>query len=342
MDLPFTRRRQYVYTEIPTSNAPDVSRITSIIVTHQNRLKCLLNSFMDVKYRFGNCSVLEMKLIRERNNIKYQIDLIFKGFVKPNKKYYTTSKSSDRNNKNLFPFQRIQGVSNTFLDITASSLLPNTEYVFMLIRHGQATHNKYNIFTRFQSLYKMDTLLTNEGENQARKVGVFLKEYLRKEGLNVDCKKTARGRCRNINYIFTSDLKRTRQTMAIIVHQINPKNITEMIVLPCAHELDYFDDKNCDKRMINYPRARLAGENMMRCDIGKCDSEQKLYCCNVIYGDTKLSVNWSYYIGFYNGTGNGTSNGTRQDIYFEETKMSCYDTNMIKNAIDIMLLDMIQ
>jgi hypothetical protein len=278
---------------------------------------------MDVKYKFGNCCVFEMKMIREKTEIRYQIEMIFEGFVKPNKKYYTVSSNSEKSQskKNLFPFQKIQGITKNFLDIPVSSLLPNTEYIFLLIRHGQATHNKYNILTKIQSLYKMDTLLTEEGEKQALKVGKFLKEYLQERDLT-------------INYIFSSDLKRTRQTLTLVVHQISPKNITEMIVLPCAHELSYFDDKNCDKRMINYPEGSLAGENMMRCDIGKCDSDSELYCCNVIYEDMKLSVNWIYYRDFYDGK--------RQDIYSEETKKSCFDTNMIKNAINIILLEMIQ
>lgn len=292
---------------------------TSLVVTHQNRLKCLLNSFMDVKYKFGNGSVFEMKFIREKNKIKYQIELVFEGFIKPNKKYYTIPSNTQPIKKNLFPFEKIEGVSNTFLDISVSSLLPNIEYIFILIRHGQATHNQYNIFTKFKSLYNMDTLLTEDGEKQALKVGDFLKDFLYERRLKID-------------YLFVSDLKRTRQTMTLIIHQIKPENITKMIVLPCSHELSYFNDKNCDKKMINYSEGSLAGENMMRCDIENCDDESNLYCCNVIYGDTKLSVNWIYYMDFYDG-------GKRKDLYTEETTKSCFDTNMIKNAIHILLLE---
>ena len=228
-------------------------RITSLIVTHQNRLKCLLNSLMDIQYKFGNCSVLEMKFMRDKNHIRYEIDLIFEGFVK--------------SNKNVFPFEKIIGRSNHFLDIPVSSLLPNVEYIFLLIRHGQATHNLYNFFTKIQSLYKQDTLLTEEGEKQAMKTGEFLKKYLLNKRLRID-------------YIFTSDLKRTRQTMTLIVDQIKPNRIREMIVLPCAHELSYSTEKNCDLRTINHIEwklaEKLAGENRMRCSPEKCESGPEL------------------------------------------------------------------
>jgi broad specificity phosphatase PhoE len=293
------------------------TQIVSIIVTHQNRLKCLLNTFMDVKYKFGNCSALQMKFIRDRDHIRYEIDLIFNGFTKSNKKYYTTTPNPK--NKNTYPFEKIIGVTKHFLDIPVSSLLPNVEYIFILIRHGQATHNQYNYLTKIKSLYKTDTLLTEEGENQAIKTGEFMKKYLSSQGLK-------------INYIFTSDLKRTRQTTTLIIDQIKPIGIREMIVLPCAHELSYFHKKNCDLKMINHIKGKLSGENKMRCDFKKCDINPELYCCSVVYGDTKLSVNWIYYQDFYEGT--------RNDIYTTSTKKSCFDTNMIKNATQIILLEM--
>jgi broad specificity phosphatase PhoE len=335
------QRSKRVYNPPISTKISDVPKITSIIVTHQNRLKCLLNSFMrvesSIQYKFGNCCVFEMRFIRVneggvneggvKNKIRYGIELIFDGFVKSSKKYYTRDPTPSK--KNLFPFKRLEGLTTNFLNIRTSSLLPNVEYVFFLIRHGNSTHNQYNIFTKFQSLYKMDTLLTDEGDKQAREVGDFMRKYLQNQKLS-------------IHYLFTSDLKRTRQTATLIIHQIKPNGITEMIVLPCAHELKYFDDDNCDKRMINYSEASLAGENMMRCDIGSdttdsiCDREDKdgrnLYCCNIIYGDTKLSVNWLYYKDFYEG-------GKRDDIYFDEIRKSCFDTNMIKNAIDIISIE---
>ncbi len=266
---------------------------------------------MDVKYKFGNSSVLELKFIRVNDHIRYEINLIYEGFLKSTKKYYTSTPHSK--NKNVFPFEKIIGTTKNFLDIPVSSLIPNVEYVFILIRHGQATHNLYNNLTKIQSLYKTDTLLTEEGEKQARKTGEFLKKYLLNKGLE-------------INYVFTSDLKRTRQSLTLIIDQIKPDGITEMIVLPCSHELSYSKEKKCDRKIS----INLAGENKMRCSPRKCDSKPELYCCSVVYGDTKLLVNWIYYLDFYEGV--------RENHY--TTKNNCFDSNMIKNAIQIILLEM--
>lgn len=290
------------------------TKITSLLVTHQNRIKCLLNSFIDVKYNFGNCSILEMRFGREKNQIRYDIELIFDGFIKPDKKYYTSSPSSK---KNLFHFQKIHRLTNSFLDIPSSSLSPNVEYIFFIIRHGNSTHNQYNIFTKIKSLYKTDTLLTEKGEEQAVEIGEFMKLYLQNQKLS-------------IQNIFVSDLKRTRQTMTIVIHQIHPNTQSEMIVLPCAHELSYFNEANCDKKMINYWRGGFAGENKMRCDPRTCniESNETNHCCRVKYGNTILRVNWDYYDSFY-------QNKQRKDIYYNESKETCFDSNMIKNAIDI-------
>jgi hypothetical protein len=258
-----------------------------------------------------------MKFIRDKGHIRYEIDLIFEGFVKSNKKYYTPT--PDSKNKNVYPFEKIIGISKHFLDIPVSSLLPNVEYIFILIRHGQATHNLYNTLTKIQSLYKKDTLLTEEGETQARKTGEFLKKYL----LNKKLK---------INYIFTSDLKRTRQTMTLVVDHMKLKGMKEMIVLPCAHEISHSKEKICDRKIA----LNLSGENKMRCSPEKCvsnnsddSSHTDLYCCSVVYGNTKLAVNWIYYQDFYEGK--------RDDLY--TINNSCFDTNMIKNAIQIILLE---
>ena len=52
-----------VFTENVSKNP--VKKIVSIIVTHQNRIKCFLNSFMKIKHSLGNTSVIELSLKRE-------------------------------------------------------------------------------------------------------------------------------------------------------------------------------------------------------------------------------------------------------------------------------------
>lgn len=253
--------------------------ITSLIVTHHNRLKNFLNEWMNVKYKFGNCCVIEIKLRRVKNKIQYEIDMIHEGFVDSNKQYYSPLSN---------PFEKISGITKKFSNILPSDLQTNTQYIFFLIRHAQSTHNVYNFFTKIQSLYKKDTLLTEEGKFQALEIGIFLKWYLSWKNLKP-------------KFLFVSDLKRTRQTMTLIIDKIKPKGISEMIVLPCSHEIS----------------DGLGGaENIMNCDIDQCDE----YCRRMVYGNTKLRINWDFY------------QGKRK----EEEK--CMNSGMLKNAIEIIFI----
>jgi broad specificity phosphatase PhoE len=72
----------------------------------------------------------------------------------------------------------------------------DTTHVIYLIRHGQAEHNaKKGIKKKFGSIMgKKDTELTDRGREQA---------FLSGQSLSIP----------SIDYLFSSDLKRTRQTL---------------------------------------------------------------------------------------------------------------------------------
>ena len=103
--------------------------------------------------------------------------------------------------------------------------------------------------------------------------------------------------------------------MANFISELRKYNITssyieeELIVLPCAHELNYKEDGKCDGRQF-----LSANENIMNCDSSRPE-------CQTEGGH---NVNWDIYTRFYNGTRTKSNSG----------KQKCRDTDMIKEAIE--------
>ena len=299
-----------VFTENVSKNP--VKKIVSIIVTHQNRIKCFLNSFMKIKHSLGNTSIIELTLKREKAEIRYFIKLIYGGSTMSKHTLYFPKE--DTKNK-LYKFDEIQGTTPNFLGIEPSDVPENTELIFFLVRHGNGMHNQYKGVTKLKSLFRKDTLLTADGIQQAKDAGEFLKNYINQNNLNV---KT----------IFASDLKRTRQTLSVLVNNFE-QIPTDIIVLPCAHELIYFDDQNCDKKMLREIRGVMAGENIATCDTICVKVEEGDQCCSIKTDKKRYDVNWDYYNTFYDGK-------KRESTYLKENKYTCTNTNMIQQALGIL------
>ena len=88
-------------------------------------------------------------------------------------------------------------------------------------------------------------------------------------------------------------------------------HVTEMIVLPCSHELNYNKDGNCDG---SYGQAFAGNENKSACsNVSSCDKTFTTY-----------ALNWNYYNGFYNGTRRKPGSQKKQ----------CRNTSIISEAID--------
>ena len=85
--------------------------------------------------------------------------------------------------------------------------------------------------------------------------------------------------------------------------------MTHLIVLPCAHELNYKKDGKCDGKQF-----LTANENIMNCDSSRPE-------CQTEGGK---EVNWDIYTRFYNGTRTKSNSG----------KQKCRNTDMIKQAIE--------
>ena len=85
--------------------------------------------------------------------------------------------------------------------------------------------------------------------------------------------------------------------------------MTHLIVLPCAHELNYKKDGKCDGKQF-----LTANENIMNCDSSRPECQK----------EGGKEVNWDIYTRFYNGT-RTKSNSEKQ---------KCRNTDMIKQAIE--------
>ena len=261
--------------------------------------------------RFKNGCVLEFKITT--SNI--QVKLIYDGIVdeeKPKYVYYVSSSSAPDPKVAAGKYQ-----TTLFKDINIPNVMynvsPGYTYVFYLIRHGQAAHNVLKGMSKkwgsiaVSSTYK-DTSLTNAGVQQAIEIGQKLQVTLDEQQQKID-------------YLFASDLKRTRQTLYYILQPMDSDPALrhkQINILPCSEELNYTANKNCDSSQWVTPNENISLCNPFK-DYAKaglpdlCQNERGNY------------VSWKNYTAFY-GTGTRSNPGKYKP-------QLCRDTDMIKQAI---------
>ena len=292
------------------------------------------------KIRFKNCAIME--LIIKKENIS--LSLIYEGSlngVSTKDIYYDMRK--DSNTDSIFPHFNITNnnkIFNDFKNFLISELTPTKddekEYVFYLARHGEGIHNKYkkqksatSSFAKnvcklknnndkdcYKKFKLTDSRLTNKnddidrhiaennifttyntGEEQAEIAGYRLQIILNDKGIT------------SIDYLFCSQLLRTRQTMYHILVIMTEKNNNlnhpnKIYILPCSSEHNV-PGKNgdCDNMFSNLQNAVSSSENVARC----MNSENVMkdgkikYTCGTI-GDSahgvglKLELDWSVFL----------------------------------------------
>ena len=261
--------------------------------------------------RFKNGCVVEFKI----TTTNIQVKLVYDGIVdeeKPDYVYYVSPNSAPdpkvvagKYKTTLFNEKNIPNI--------IYSVSPGVTYVFYLIRHGQAQHNVLKGMSKtwgslaVSSKYK-DPSLTNAGVQQAIEIGQKLQVILDEQGQNID-------------YLFASDLKRTRQTLYYILQPMDsdPALRNKQInILQCSEELNYTANKNCDNGQWSTPNENISLCNPFK-DYAKaglpdlCQNERGNY------------ASWKNYTAFY-GTGTRKNPGKYQP-------QLCRDTDMIKQAI---------
>jgi len=183
----------------------DNNVISSILITHQARIKCYLNNFINSKiHRFMNGCILKitrhtdtrqaMTSINDQEQWIESIELIYNGMIdeaKPDYIFYQINGPSEPTNSNEGNYKIID-----FPELSRNLPLQetvnydsNSVYEFYVIRHGQAEHNikeNWGISKQFSSRNR-DTNLTSspdnkmDGEKQAIETGKNLYNYLVKQ-----------------------------------------------------------------------------------------------------------------------------------------------------------------
>ena len=223
---------------------------------------------------------------------------------------------------------------------SASYLHTTNSLTFFISRHGQAEHN--HITTLQKKVFRdPDTNLTKAGEamavNAGRAINAEFGTINTKLGFgtfNV-ASGTFTAAAENMNgmvkfdYCYGSDLIRTHKTFSGIISNIDDSFlpiILKLTVLPCAHELEFRDDGNCDAKPTL--TSLFTNENKMQC------TRPRELSCNQIRGYTRkntlrnilsvVDIDWILYDTFY---GNSTRTDTTRD------KTICKNTSMIEECI---------
>jgi len=299
--------------------------IYSLIVTHNGRIRCLLDSLevpaieekTKQEIRFMNCAILLLRITKDGYTISLEdegnlAEESIKRAEKEKRKYYAKKNIGDI-------YTTFQGTGQvpkplSLLQLTDDQIkkIGNNTYDFYIVRHGDGKHNSMTTFEKATSTKVTDAELTLDGIAQAEQATV----YLSKIKIRID-------------NLYVSDLKRTRQTLERLIRgRVNRNekliegrvgiNGKEIVVLPCAHELDYVEGKNCDANQGI--KSALSYENKVKCLADK-DCVSNDICCKV----NGLPINWSFYREFY-GDGTRMKDG-------KNPSQKCRDTNMIQQAI---------
>ena len=264
--------------------------------------------------RFMNCSILEVTI----NMDTITINLIYSGNLaekKPERVYFVTqpdyeeikNKSPQELGYKPTPFFEVS-VKNNFYPLNGKD-----KFVFYIVRHGQGTHN-------VKKSMEKDTSLTGIGTGQAYAAGDYFRKYI------------SYGYAKMPQFLFISDLKRTRQTLENFLSGTKTRIRAPIAVLPCSHELIYKKDGNCDGAQgITAPEntTSYSGSNHEKFDTASVNyaSSDSSSSSPLVQG---MYIEWGPYKKFY-GTGKRGMICTRMNCGTQH----CRKTDMIKEAIEM-------
>ena len=272
-----------------------MNNYTSIITTHQARLRCMLHDIINKNanlvnqkgelHRFQNGCIIHLEILPST----LKLSLLHNGQIdeeKPNYVYYVKPGTNDpRAQSGNYQIQELTPITTNH-----NFNVGNFTYGFYLIRHGQAIHNLEEYSGKLINR-PLDSDLTQAGILQAQNSGEYFKN-------------------KQINYFFVSDLKRTMQTLKQFTTSAGIK-VNKAIVLPCNHELAY-KGSSCDGNQGITPN-----ENKNTCAPLSTTS-----ACSAV----GIPLDWSEYTSFY-------GNGSRQKPG-NNKKKHCRNFSTLQLAID--------
>lgn len=268
-----------------------------LLCSHQGRLACLIHALTGNKLekQFKNCCIIELKKIEGNISIKivHAGEIVWKC---SDKNSSTCAIKEAAEEGKYYPNNILFQLNRKAIDII-NFLFP-TNIVIYMVRHGDGEHLALkrqgdiakigqNIKDRFKSSNEQilrDARLTEAGKTQAHNAGKALQTLLQNK---------------SIDFIFFSDLERTRQTIEGILSEIDTEKIPESaIVLPCSHEVGYKEDgSKCDGEGILADIKRgLIIENIPR------EDKIKDFPQNLSNTGKNISIDISRYSQLYNPT----------------------------------------
>jgi hypothetical protein len=274
--------------------------------------------------RFMNCAVIKMIF----NDNKIKISLEYQGQLDPSEEgvghvYYITGQSSAADNRKVFPTIEIP------IPEKISSLNNKTIYV---IRHGQAAHNpRTKLSKMFQSSVGFrNTSLTDIGREQAQGAA----ENISNDINNISA----------ITYLFASDLRRTRETVAVIYSTIYDQTIIQgtyepidknIYILPCSHEVyDYSPNPSSGSGPQSY-NSDVANKGVM---VGTENTPTCTFSPIVETGSKgtiTFNANSSYYMDFYKASCRVSRISRLSSLWGKSDREKCSGTNMLIQAAKI-------
>jgi bisphosphoglycerate-dependent phosphoglycerate mutase len=129
--------------------------VSSLIVTHDNRMQELFQQFSRQVYKPNNCACIKLRVIDGKI---VQFIQLYNGNMAERRVIYDASKQSNGNDYNQ----------------------EHVMYDFYIVRHGQGLHNTSNISNK---LFSVDPEITQLGIQQAINCGLFLKEYFQQNNV---------------------------------------------------------------------------------------------------------------------------------------------------------------
>jgi broad specificity phosphatase PhoE len=246
--------------------------VNILIVSHNNRIKCLLKKLgiiMDETMNFMNGAIIKLTINVDKNIV---ISILFKGIHNNDGRIYLHSDHGSNNKWKAISFEHAK--LNKLYEKTI-----NNVYNFYIVISGEAN----------ESFFTTDPDLNENGKNQAINASSQIEKI-------------------KFNMAFVSDLKRSRQTMSIILEKTNYKDT--VYVLPCSHELKYTDNPNgCD-----------ADKTIIQTSSHKMDIKNRQ--TTMLVKDQTFNLSWNDYDTFYKSNP-------------RKTNEECINFNIIGEALRI-------
>jgi len=283
-----------------------------LVVTHNSRLRCFLSSISGGKptKRFKNAAILKLTLKldlnKDYNQNEYNIELFYVGELNEKKeidvtkvtnKYYTKPRIDNLEKEISLGSPSDTSLGDRIKDIIFKLKAEGKQEIHMyIVRHAEGEHNtnnnKYKSWiNRLTSILQIpmhiDPVLSQIGQTQAEAAGIELKHV-------------------KFDYVFSSELKRTRQTARIILDNSLDKNKSQLIYpLQCLHEVSDYAYGKCDDFKLNSNLIR-APENKSKCFNPKYHVKDEC---------TEFNTVWSIY------------------NYELKNKIKCNNTNLLYNVL---------